>query len=135
MTQNGDQKLESLVEEKLLEIQNNTPFKFKISKDYEKYFELDLLELRKLSGEDCEEGAFLLAQLSLYLQSNISENKAAIFWLNENINYLKGSETAMKLRKEKVKLQVYNTSIEDCIPKIDYLAKTLASLAFSRRKL
>lgn len=54
--------------------------------DVAKYMSMNAEELRKLSPEECSEGAYLLNQEALYVQHEINKYKAQMDWANSRIN-------------------------------------------------
>ena len=54
--------------------------------DVTKYMNLNADDLRKMSPEECTEGAYLLNQEALYVQHEINKYKAQMDWANSRIN-------------------------------------------------
>jgi len=52
----------------------------------EKYFELSHEEIMKMSGEQCHEGAVILAQFSFFLQRSINVELGRVNWCNNLID-------------------------------------------------
>lgn len=54
--------------------------------DVSKFMSMNAEDLRKLSPEECVEGAYLLNQEALYVQHEINKYKAQLDWANSRIN-------------------------------------------------
>ena len=62
--------------------------------DVSKYMCMTSDDLRKLSPEECTEGAYLLNQEALYVQHEINKYKAQMDWANSRINNAISKEIA-----------------------------------------
>lgn len=142
---NGENSSQEYVSSKLAAIEAGAFLKdFTVSQDYEKFLDLTSDDIKMMNAEACDEGAYLLTQASTYLQRKISINNASIYWLNENIRFLVGSnypdkikqsKEAMRMQKVKVDVETFNISIYETVDRLDKLAKTLSNLAFRKSKL
>lgn len=152
---NGEERFNKFVEDIENWIQGVGRLKIERNEEVEKYLNLDIAQLKRLSSEECNIGAYCLTAYAEYLQNVLAKEKMALEWADDGIWYIisdklnnyggqyakwqekyysaiKENPIAKEMTRVKINAQARITSVEHSIENTKKLSEILLNL--SRRR-